>query len=182
MSLGLLRPLVTRRLSIRDADERDAMVLVAVHGDPEVARYLPHGPWPGAAEAPAWLGRMRALESAGRGRLFVLALRETDEAIGTVLFFGHEAGSQRAELAYALGRAHWGRGLMQEALRPCCAAAFDRAGLCRIEALVRPENRASNRLLSALGFTLEGRLRQRWRRDGHAHDVLQWGLLAGELR
>lgn len=182
MSLNCLQPFVTRRLAVRAAHEGDARELVAVYGDPEVTRYLPHGPWRSGAEAPKWLDRMHALESAGRGRLFALVLRETGQAIGAVLFFGHEAGSHRAELAYALGREYWGRGLMREALRPCCAAAFERAGLCGIEAEVRPENLASNRLVAALGFTLEGRLRQRWHREGQAHDVLHWRLLAGELR
>lgn len=71
---------------------------------------------------------------------------------------------------------------MREALRSFCASAFERVRLRRMEAEARPENVASNRLLAAIGFTLEGRLRQRWPGDGAGHDVHHWGLLAGELR
>lgn len=47
---------------------------------------------------------------------------------------------------------------------------------------MHPDNQASNALLASLGFTLEGRLRQRWKAKGVAYDVNHWGLLDGELR
>lgn len=182
MSLEDLRPLLTERLAIRPARETDADDLFAVYGDAQVVRYLPHPAWQSAADARAWLGRMRALEAVGSGRLFVLAPHGAGKVVGTVLMFRHEPSSGRAEIAYALGRAHWGGGLMREALRSFCASAFERVRLRRMEAEARPENVASNRLLAAIGFTLEGRLRQRWPGDGAGHDVHHWGLLAGELR
>lgn len=182
MSIEHIAPLSTERLVIRPVDEADLADLLAVNGDAEVVRHLPYAAWQTPADAQAWLGRMRALETAGTGRQFVLASRDSGRAIGTVLLFRHEPGSARAEIGYVLGRAHWGRGLMSQALRAFCAAAFTQAALGRIEAEARPENLASNRLLATLGFTLEGRLRKRWRVGGEAHDVHHWGLLAGELR
>ncbi len=182
MSLEDLQPLRTERLALRPAQETDAEDLFAVYGDPRVVRYLPHPAWQTEVEARAWLGRMRGLEATGSGRLFVMAPHGAGKVIGTVLLFRHEPSSGRAEIAYVLGRAHWGHGLIREALRPLCASAFERARLRRIEAEARPENVASNRLLAAIGFTLEGRLRQRWPGNGAGHDVHHWGLLAGELR
>lgn len=193
MPFDALTPLVTERLVVRPVDEADLADLLAVNSDAEVVRFLPYAAWQTPADAQAWLGRMRALEATGSGRQFVLALRgdgrdddgsrdrERGRAIGTLLVFRHDAASARAEIGYVLGRAHWRRGLMREALHAFCAAAFVQAGLRRIEAEVRPDNEASNRLLAALGFTLEGRLRQRWQTRGEAYDVHHWGLLAGEL-
>lgn len=112
----------------------------------------------------------------------MLASATDDQAIGTLLVFRHEPASARAELGYVLGWSHWGRGLMREALHAVCAAAFATAGLRRLEAEVRPDNAASNALRVSLGFTLEGRLRQRWQAKGAAYDVNHCGLLAGELR
>jgi RimJ/RimL family protein N-acetyltransferase len=125
---------------------------------------------------------MQALQAAGSGRQFVVAFRDEGRAIGTVLLFRHDPANARAEVAYVLGRAHWGRGLMREAVHAFCASAFAHAGLHRIEAEARPENGASNRLLAALGFALEGLLRQRWRAQGEGWDVHHWGLLKGDLR
>lgn len=182
MPFESLAPLTGERVVVRPVQDGDLADLLAVNGDAEVVRHLPYPAWQSLDDAAAWLGRMRALEAAGTGRQFVLAARDDGRAIGTLLLFRHEPASARAEIGYVLGRAQWGRGLMREALRTFCAAAFERAGLRRIEAEVRPENEASNRLLDALGFTLEGRLRQRWQAKGEAYDVHHWGLLAGELR
>ncbi len=60
------------------------------------------------------------------------------------------------------------------------AAVFD-GGLRRLEAEVDPANVASGALLRSLGFTHEGRLRQRWTGKGRTYDVDAFGLLAGEL-
>ena len=53
-------------------------------------------------------------------------------------------------------------------------------GVLRLEAVVRPENERSIRVLERLGFTREGRLRRLLRyRDGRA-DAFIYSLLPGE--
>lgn len=182
MSLDALDALSTDRVVVRPVHDTDIGDLLAVNGDGEVVRHLPYGPWRSHSDGQAWLERMRGLQQAGTGRQFVLISRSEGRAIGTLLLFRHEPSSARAEVAYVLGRSHWRQGLMRETLRAFCQAAFMRAGLQRIEAEAVPENQASNRLLASLGFTLEGRLRQRWRAQGRGLDVNHWGLLMGELR
>lgn len=174
--------LETARLTLRPVASADLPDLMAVHGDPAVVRFLPYEAWSALPDAQAWLGRMQALEAAGSGRQYVLALRGTRVVIGTVLLFRFEAGSARAELGYALARSQWGQGLMREALAAFCAHLFDSAGLRRLEAEVNPDNASSHALLLSLGFVVEGRLRQRWVAKGRAYDVHSYGLLRGELR
>jgi RimJ/RimL family protein N-acetyltransferase len=67
---------------------------------------------------------------------------------------------------------------MHEAAAAACAHAFGPLGQRRIEAEVDPDNRASCRLLEALGFRAEGRLRQRWTAKGRTYDTTMYGLLA----
>jgi [ribosomal protein S5]-alanine N-acetyltransferase len=57
-----------------------------------------------------------------------------------------------------LSRAHWGRGLMPEAIRTLSADALSLAGVFRIQAICDAENRASARTLEKSGFVREGRL------------------------
>ena len=47
----------------------------------------------------------------------------------------------------------------------------------RMEVEARPENVASNALLLSLGFTHEGRLRQRWTAKGETYDTNIYGCL-----
>lgn len=169
------------RVSVRAVQERDLSALLAVNGDAQTVQHLPYAQWQSLADGEAWLQRMRTLEAGGTARQYVLAARDTDEAIGTLLLFRLEAASARAEIGYVIGRAHAGRGLMRETLQGVCAALFDAGLVRRFEAEVNPDNLASGALLNSLGFTREGRLRQRWAAKGRVYDVDAWGLLAGEL-
>lgn len=170
----------TRRLRIRAVAESDLPDLLSVNGDPEVTRFLPYATWTDLNDAAAWLARMQALQAAGTGLQLVLEQLANGQAVGTVLLFKLDEASARVELGYVLGRAHWGTGLMREALSAVIAHAFSAGGLRRIEAEVNPDNLASNQLLRALSFTLEGRARKRWVAKGAAYDTHLYGLLASE--
>jgi [ribosomal protein S5]-alanine N-acetyltransferase len=128
---------------------------------------------------------MQTLQAPGAALQFVVALRATGTAIGTCLLFRHEASSQRAELGYVLGHAHWGQGFMAEALNALIGWAFSPLpvgglALRRLEAEVDPRNLASAALLGRLGFAAEGLLRQRWVNKGVPIDVTAFGLLSHE--
>lgn len=170
-----------QRLSVRPVEERDLPALLAVNGDAQTVQFLPYAQWQSTGDGEAWLQRMRALEAGGTARQYVIAERASDAAIGTLLLFRLEAASARAEIGYVIGRAHAGRGLMREALQAVCATLFEAGLVRRFEAEVNPDNLASGALLASLGFTREGRLRQRWTAKGLTYDVDAWGLLAGEL-
>lgn len=170
----------TPRLRIREVTDADLPDLMAVNGDPDVTRFLPYATWSTPEDGISWLNRMRALQTAGTALQLVVQDKGDGQAIGTVLLFKLDEPSARVELGYALARAHWGQGLMNEALCAVIGHCFGAAGIRRIEAEVKPENTASCRLLAALGFVLEGRARQRWVTKGQAYDTDLYGLLAPE--
>jgi ribosomal-protein-alanine N-acetyltransferase len=170
------------RLLLRIIEEADLPALLVVNSDPEVTALLPYATWGSLADGQAWYERMRILQATGLALQFVVVSKLTGTAIGTCLIFRFEESSARAELGYVLGRAHWGQGLMREALAALLGCAFSYMGLRRIEAEVNTCNHASAALLERLGFTKEGLLRQRWVTKGHAVDIAMYGLLRGELR
>jgi len=173
-------PIVSPRVTIRLVSAADLPGLLAVNGDDHVTRHLPYPSWQTLADGEAWLARMRALGDAGTALQFVICNTASGQVLGSCLLFRFDGGSARAELGYVLGRAHWGQGLMFEALDALLTQAFRGLGLRRIEAEVNPENTASARLLERLGFTCEGLLRQRWVAKGAIHDVKVYGLLRDE--
>jgi ribosomal-protein-alanine N-acetyltransferase len=170
----------SERLAVRLVIESDLPALLEVNSSEEVTALLPYATWSSMADAEAWLHRMRGIEATGLAFQFVVVLKSTGKAIGTCLLFRFEEGSARAELGYALGRAHWGQGLMHEALAGLLGSAFGTMGLRRLEAEVDTRNGSSARLLQRLGFTKEGLLRQRWVTKGEAKDVEMYGLLRNE--
>jgi ribosomal-protein-alanine N-acetyltransferase len=111
-----------------------------------------------------------------------LAQRSDDALIGTVTLYNICFDNRRAEMGYALGRAHWGNGFMHEALQALLGYAFGVLDLHRIEADVDPRNGASIRTLERLGFQREGYLRERWQVGGEIQDALFYGLLRPEWK
>ena len=180
MPFDLPEPIEAERVRVRLLAEADLPALFEVNADEAVTSLLPYATWTSPADADAWCKRMADLQATGLALQFVVADKASDKAIGTCLLFRLEEGSQRAELGYVLGRAHWGRGLMQEALSALLDRAFGPMALRRLEAEVDTRNPASARLLQRLGFSREGLLRQRWVTKGVAKDVEIYGLLRDE--
>ena len=175
-----LEPIDGERVRVRLLARSDLPALHEVNGDEAVTRLLPYATWTSPADADAWFERMAKIQATGLAVQLVVADKASDRAIGTALLFRLDEGSARAELGYALGRAHWGRGLMHEALGALLERAFGAMALRRIEAEVDVRNAASARVLQRLGFSREGLLRQRWVSKGEAKDVEIFGLLRHE--
>jgi RimJ/RimL family protein N-acetyltransferase len=170
----------TDRLHVRLLVQDDLRDLLIVNGDDEVTRFLPYASWSNLADADAWYKRISALQATGTALQFVIAEKQMGVVIGSCLLFRFEEESARAELGYVLGRAHWGKGYMEESLRALIDSALANMALRRLEAEVDPRNASSKRLLRRLGFSQEGLLRQRWLDKGQIHDVEFYGLLLHE--
>jgi [ribosomal protein S5]-alanine N-acetyltransferase len=180
MPLPATHAVTTPRTTLREVRADDLPDLMAVNGDPEVTHFLPYATWQSLSDASAWLERMNTLMATGSAKQLVIVRNADSKVIGTALLFKFDEGSNRVELGYALGRAHWKQGYATEALRALLAHAFADMRIRRIEAEVNPANLASNALLKSLGFTQEGYLRERWVAKGAAYGVNIYGLLAAE--
>lgn len=181
------------RLVVRTVEAGDLPDLLAVNGDDAVTHHLPYASWQSLDDGRAWLARMDKLAASGSSLQLVLIDKASGHCIGSCLLFRLDEGSARAELGYVLGHAHWGRGLMFEALSAVIARALSdgfltaapgapapapgSGGLRRLEAEVNPLNTGSCRVLERLGFKPEGLLRQRWHAKGRVYDTRFYGLL-----
>lgn len=177
-----LPDLDTARLCIRTLTEADLLPLMAINGDPEVTQFLPYATWLSLADSLAWGARMQNLMVSDGSLQLVVHQKPDDEVIGTISVFHYDEASARAELGYVLGQQFWRQGFMREAVSAVISALLESTGLRRIEAEVNPENVASCRLLTDLGFVHEGRARQRYINKGIVCDVNLYGLLASEWR
>lgn len=172
--------ITTPRLVQRWISEDDIDSLYEIFSNPQVMRYWSTVPLPNR-EAAAHLQREIA-EGNESEKMFKwgLALHDSNIVIGTTTLFNLDLDNGRAELGYALGRAYWGKGYMNEALLALLSHAFEVMGLRRLEADVDPRNAASIRTLERLVFQREGFLRERWHVNGEIQDALFYGLLRRE--
>jgi ribosomal-protein-alanine N-acetyltransferase len=77
-----------------------------------------------------------------------------------------------ADLGYRIGEHDGGRGIASRAVALCLEQAFGTHGLGRIEAVARPENKGSVRVLERNGFRQFGRSRRSFELGGQWFDRL----------
>lgn len=164
----------------READVPDLLVLFS---DAHHLRFWSHGPLPDLDAARTYYrGMVRGVEERS---LFQWVITEpgADRLMGTVTFVNWDRGNCHAEIGFILHPDAAGRGLATDAVRTAIRFAIDEMALHRVEADVDPDNVASIRLLTGLGFVLEGRLRDRWFTFFEEwKDSALYGLLAPDLR
>jgi [ribosomal protein S5]-alanine N-acetyltransferase len=90
-------------------------------------------------------------------RLWIWTKDDASKIIGTIGFSQIFRGPfSSCMMGYQIGQAHEGKGLMCEALQAAIRYMFTEQRLHRIAAGYRPENIRSGRLLSRLGFCIDG--------------------------
>jgi [ribosomal protein S5]-alanine N-acetyltransferase len=167
----------TSRLCLRSISEDDVDAFYAIYSNTEVMRYWSTPP---LADRNAAVKLVSEIHDGVRRRDILkwgIARRSDNVLIGSVTLHNLALAHHRAEIGYALDRAHWGLGYMNETLMAVLAYAFEELHLHRIEADVDPRNSASIRTLERLGFQREGYLRERWQVGGEIQDALFFGLL-----
>jgi len=145
---------------LRPLEDADAGDLLRHFADPRVTRFMDIEPLRELGEAAEIIDWARTLRDRGQGLRWGIRDAGSGVFIGTCGFnaLTWDRG-RRAEVAYDLGSAWWGRGVMAWVMPALVAFAFERLTVHRIDALVTPGNDRSCRLLERHGFAREGVLR-----------------------
>jgi [ribosomal protein S5]-alanine N-acetyltransferase len=150
------------RLSARPPRVDDAEAVFAAYAaDPVVTRYLSWRNYSEVGPVREFLrGVVRTWEAGETSGHFawMLCLRDTDTPIGSI---GVNLDVHGVLTGYVLGRAHWGRGLMTEAMAYVTTWTLAQPALHRVWAFCDVENPASARVMEKAGMKCEGMLR-RW--------------------
>jgi ribosomal-protein-alanine N-acetyltransferase len=172
--------LTTSRLTLRPLRDDDASALFAIYSDPRIMRFWSSPPWASVADAEAKISRNRAGMAAGTSLDFGIFRVADEQLLGTCDLFHLDQQCRRGEVGYGLAFDAWGQGYMQESMLALLDYGFKELQLNRIEADIDPGNQASAKLLTRMGFQLEGLLRERWIVGGEKSDSAMYGLLLSE--
>lgn len=111
---------------------------------------------------------------------WAIVYKENNKFVGTHGYIWWLPAHARAEIAYALARKYWNKGLMTEAIKEVVRFGFEKMLLNRIEARCMVENIASQRVMEKAGMTFEGILREQMFAKGIYHDVKLYSILRKE--
>lgn len=170
--------LETTRLLLREIVVDDAEQLFAIHGDPTLMRWFGTEPLATAEEAHGLVKAFAAWRDlANPGTRWGLERKGQPGLIGSCGLFSWNRQWRKCSVGYELAHETQRHGYMREALVAILAWGYTHMHVNRIEAQIHPDNKASLKLVSGVGFVEEGRLREIGYWSGQHHDMLQFSLL-----
>lgn len=132
------------------------------------------------AEGLAWIERQWGRADNGEGLSLAIADAGSSEALGAVVLL-FRAQPETVAIGFWLIERARGRRLASRAVALLARWALVDAGLARVEALVEPQNAASQRVLERVGFQREGHLRSYLVFDERRADAFIYSLLPSDL-
>ena len=129
----------------------------------------------------SWIHETQRQFKSGSGFHFAITLPEQEsDAVGYVALSQIDQENEEAQLSFWIGEEFQNQGITTEAVRALITFGVSVLGLNRICAYHMVHNTAACRVLSKVGMTKEGALRQRIRRHSQFNDVLVWSILASD--
>jgi ribosomal-protein-alanine N-acetyltransferase len=166
-------------LTLRYATAADAPRLLELASDPDVTQWFSWGPYERLDQPEAYIEGLEAKRENGELLDFLIVHPEAGP-IGVTGLSELAARDRRATVGTWFGREWWGKGVNRESKALIAALAFRHLGIERLTAWANTRNGRSQTALERVGFRREGVLRG-WHRHGDAvHDVVVFGMLAGD--
>jgi len=174
-------PLVTARMLLRPLRPDDASAVFHYAHDPEVTQYTQWDAHRTIEDSRRFIEQTIAAYQRGENAELAIELKSDKKVIGTCGLINVSADHCRGELVFAMGKEHWGGGIMGEALKATLAFGYGALQLNRIFAKVDPDNMKTILVLKRATWQFEGTLRQDVKVRGTFRDVKLYSLLKKEF-
>lgn len=169
---------VGNKIILRSLEDKDAIHIESLAGNYDISKTtlsIPH-PYPEGA-AVTFIKCMREAEKKGEVLIYAIADPMENELVG-IINLNLSLHHKRGELAYWVGKEHWGNGYASEAARELLTIGFEEKGLNRIFAAAFVDNPGSWMVMEKIGMKQEGTLRGHVYKGGESVDLHYYGILA----
>jgi len=168
--------LETERLILRKLRLEDAKDLFEYASDKEVTKYVTWEPHKSIEDSINLIKFTHERYEKREGIIWGIVCKENKKVIGTC-DISPVTKHFRAEIAYALSRDYWGKGIMTEAVKEAIRFGFEKMNLNRIQAMCIPENIGSYRVMEKVGMKYEGLIREYMYIKGKFQDLKLYSIL-----
>jgi [ribosomal protein S5]-alanine N-acetyltransferase len=152
--------LETERLLLRRLANEDVNEIFALRSDKEVMKYIPRPLAKTNEEALAHIAMINEKIDLNEGINWAITLKNNPKLIGIIGHYKIKPEHYRAEIGYMLLPEYHGKGIVSEAIKEVVNYGFQVMKLHSIEAIIDPENFASEKVLQKNGFVKEAHLKE----------------------
>jgi [ribosomal protein S5]-alanine N-acetyltransferase len=170
--------LETERLYLRRIVNEDVNEIFKLRSDQETMKYVPR---PIAKTKDEALEHIELIESKianNEGINWAITLKGKPKLIGIIGHYKISPENFRAEIGYMLLPEYQGKGIMTEAIKVVVHYGFYTLKLHSIEAIIDPENLASEKVLQKNNFVKEAHLKENEYYDGRFLDTVIYSIIS----
>lgn len=174
--------LETERLLLRRIDNNDAEEILALRGNPQTMKYIPRPLAKTKEDALEHIAMIEEKIINNTGINWGITIKGESKIIGIIGHYRISVENHRAEIGYMAFPEFNGKGYMSEAIKAVVTYGFEQLNLHSIEAIIDPENIASERVLQKNGFVKEAHILENELWEGKFWDTVIYSLLRKNLK
>jgi RimJ/RimL family protein N-acetyltransferase len=169
--------LETDRLLLRRLAADDVEQVYRLRSDPETMKYIPRPLVTDHEGAMHHINHINDLIDKNEAINWAITLKGNPEFIGIIGFYRTQKENFRSEIGYMLLPEYSGKGIVTEAINVALRYGFYEMHLHSVEAVIAPENEASERVLQKNSFVKEAHFIENEYFDGKFLDTVIYSLL-----
>lgn len=167
----------TERLLFRRVTEQDANEILELRSNTESMKYIPRPLLKNIDEA---LGHYRMINDAindNTGINWGITLKGNTKLLGIIGFYRIYKEHYRAEIGYMILPEFQGKGIVTESIQTLLNYAFNEMKLHSVEAVIDPDNKASEKVLQKCNFIKEAHFKENEFFEGKFWDSVVYSIL-----
>ena len=169
--------LETERLYLRRVVKEDVNEIFALRSNKETMKYIPRPLVKTEEDALAHITMIDEKIENNEGINWALTLKNDSKLIGLIGHYRIKPEHFRAEIGYMLLPEYHGKGIITEAIKETVKYGFEIMKLHSIEAVIDPENLASESVLQKSGFIKEAHFKENEYYEGRFLDSVIYSIL-----
>lgn len=167
----------TERLLLRRITNDDVNEIFELRSNPETMKYIPRPLVKNNDEALAHITMIDDKVNDNTGINWAITLKDNPKLLGIIGYYRLQPENYRAEIGYMLLPEFHGKGIISEAVMRLIRYGFQDLKLHSIEAVIDPENIASEKVLQKCSFVKEAHFKESDFWDGQFRDKVIYSLL-----
>lgn len=171
--------LQTPRLLLRPVTHEDAPALYAMRSDKSMMQMIARPLATRIEDALELIDKIQTGVANNEWISWAISLKNDEKLIGTIGYYRLQPEHYRAEVGYMLAKEQQGKGMMHEAITEVIRYGFETMKLHSIEAVIAPDNTASQRVVEKAGFVQEGFFKESEFFEGKFISKTVYSLLVG---